>query len=263
MARLTWNASGLRLYETGIDRGVLYVAGQPGVAWTGLTSVVERPSGASQRAYYLDGVKYLNLSSSEEFEATINAFTYPDEFAQCDGTARAYSGLLIMQQPRKSFGLSYRTKVGNDLTGTDYGYKIHIVYNALASPSDRTYSSLSDSADPSDFGWAITTRPSTITGYKRTAHLVIDSRYTNPATVAAVEAILYGTDSNSARLPSSTELLAVFEANTIVTVTNHGDGTFTVTGPDEVILMLDSTTFQITWPSAVFINEISYNISSL
>lgn len=263
MTRLSWAAVGERFYEIGVDRGVLYVDNQEGVAWTGLTSVVEHPSGGSPRPFYIDGVKYLNLPSSEEFEATINAFTYPDEFASCDGTARFHRGLFITQQPRKSFGLSYRTKVGNDLAGTDYGYKIHIVYNALAAPSQRANNTISDSTNPSDFSWDITTRPPAMTGYKQTAHVMVDSRSTNPATISAIEDILYGTDSNSARIPTLTELIDVFETYATLTVTDNGDGTFTVAGPVEAIQMLDVTTFRITWPSAVVVDANSYTISSL
>ncbi len=262
MPRLIWNSVGTRFYETGVDRGVLYVEGLPGVAWTGLTSVVEHPTGGSQSAFYIDGVKYLNIPSAEEFEATINAFTYPDEFGQCDGTNRIHSGLFITQQRRKSFGLSYRSKIGTDLNG-EFGYKIHIVYNALAAPSDRTNKTLDDSTDPADFSWNITTRPPSTLGYKRTAHIIVDSRLTNPATMAAIEDILYGSESELPRVPSLTELFDVFEANAILSVTDNGDGSFTVSGPDEAILMLDSTTFQITWPSAVFIDAESYTITSL
>lgn len=262
MPRLIWSETGERIYETGVDRGVLYVDGQPSVPWIGLISIVEKPSGGSQRAFYIDGVKYLNIPSADEFEATINAFTYPDEFAHCEGTTRIHSGLFVTQQPKKSFGLSYRTKIGNSLT-SDYGYKIHIVYNAIASTSQRTYKTLNDLADPTDFSWDITTRPPAMTGYKSTAHLIVDSRYTNPATISAVEDILYGTDSYAARLPSLAELVDIFEANSILSVKDHGDGTFTVSGPVEALQMLDSNTFKITWPSAVVIDDNSYTISSL
>lgn len=264
MPRLTWNGSGERFYETGVDRGVLYVGEDQGVAWTGLTSIAEKPSGGSPTPYYLDGVKYLNVPSSEEFEATISAFTYPDEFVRCEGTSEIHSGLFIMQQQRVPFGLSYRTKIGNDLAGSEYGYKIHIIYNALATPAQRTFNSLSESTDPSDFSWDITTRPPlNAASYKRTAHVVIDSRSTNAGTMAAVEDILYGSDTDTARIPSLDDLLVVFEVNSILIVTDNGDGTFTVTGPDEAILMLDSDTFQITWPSAIVIDADSYTISSL
>lgn len=263
MARLSWAAVGERFFETGIDCGVLYVGAQPGVAWSGLISIVERPSGGSPKAYYMDGVKYLNVPSAEEFEATINAYTYPNEFGVCDGTVTFHSGLLITQQPRKSFGLTYRTKLGNDSDGADHAYKLHLIYNALASPSQRTNNAIGSSVDPNNFSWDITTRPPSTTGYRRTAHVVIDSRLTNELTMAAVEDVLYGTDSMAARLPSLAELIAIFDNNTLFTVVDHGDGTFTVTGPSEAILMTDPDTFQITWPSAIYIDADSYTINSL
>lgn len=210
MPRLTWSAVGERFYETGVDRGVLYVNGIYGVAWTGLTSVAESPSGGEARPYYIDGVKFLNISSAEEFEATINAFYRPLEFGPCDGTASIQNGLFVTQQPRKSFGLSYRTKLGNDVDGSDHAYKIHLVYNALAAPSERSNNTLGDSADPSVFSWAITTLPPSITGFKPTAHLVIDSRSTDPSVLSNVEDILYGNEANTAHLPSPDELIAIF-----------------------------------------------------
>jgi hypothetical protein len=259
--RLDWNAVGSRTYEVGVDRGVLYVDSQPGVPWNGLTSVNESSSGGEAQAYYIDGVKYLNLSTPEEFQATVTAFTYPDEFGQCDGTAQVRTGLFVTQQRRKSFGLSYRTKIGNDLT-PDHGYKIHLIYNALAAPSDRDNATISDSTDPNDFSWAITTRPPAMTGYHRTSHVVIDSRYTDPVTLAAVEDILYGTDVLSASLPSLSELSAIFDTVTTLIVTDNGDGTFTIEGPDSAVEMLDERTFQINWPTAVYLDEISYTVSS-
>lgn len=262
MSRLMWNDAGQRFYETGIDRGVLYPNGADGVAWNGLTSVAVHPSGGSARSYYMDGVKYLNIPSSEEYVATIKAYTYPDEFAQCDGTTRVHSGLFITQQARKSFGFSYRTKVGTDLDG-DSGYKIHIVYNALAEPSDKTYNSIGDSIEPIDFSWEITTLPPEMTGYKRSAHLEIDTRSSNPSALLDVENILYGTEENEARLPTLTELIEVFDVYAILSVTDHGDGTFTVSGPDEAIVMLDASTFEITWPSATPIDADTFSISSL
>lgn len=263
MARLDWNALGARYFELGVDRGVLYVADQPGVAWTGLISVQENPSGGDPRPFYIDGVKYLNIPAAEEFQATITAFTYPPVFGTCDGTAQINSGLFITHQPRKSFGFSYRSIVGNDLSGSDYGYKIHIVYNALAAPSQRDNTTLGDSADPSPFAWDITTKPPAMAGYKRTAHIIVDSRYTNPVTMSAVEDILYGSASDSARLPGLAELIELFADNTILTVTDHGDGTYSVNGPDSAIQMLDDSNFQITWASAIYIDADTYTISSL
>ena len=210
MARLDWNATGVRFYETGVDRGVLYVGDAPGVAWTGLTSINEAPTGGDARAFYIDGVKYLNLASSEEFEATINAFSSPPEFGPCDGTVSIQNGLFVTQQPRKQFGFSYRTKIGNDTDGAEHAYKIHLVYNALAKPSSRDNGTMGDSTDPTGFSWAITTLPPSMTGYKPTAHMVIDSRYTLASTLVTVEDILYGSDTNSPRLPSPDELIAIF-----------------------------------------------------
>lgn len=263
MPRLNWDNTGERLYETGVDRGVLYVGDQPGVSWTGLTAVEENPSGGSPRPYYLDGVKYLNIPSAEEFEGTISAFTYPQEFAVCEGITPFHAGLLVTQQIRKSFGLSYRTRVGNDLSGTDHAYKIHIVYNALAAPSQRTFNSVGDSEELADFSWAITTRAPVASGYRRSAHVIVDTRYTNPNTVSAVEDILYGSDIGPSRIPGLLELLDVFETHSTVIVTDNGDGTFTVSGPDNIVQMIDSDTFQIDWASAIYIDVDSYTLSSL
>lgn len=211
MPRLSWSAVGERFYETGVDQGVLYVGTNPGVAWTGLTSVSESPSGGEPKAYYIDGIKYLNLSSAEEFEATVNAFNSPPEFGPCDGTVSIQNGLFVTQQPRKPFGLSYRTKVGNDIDGSDHAYKIHIVYNALAAPSERSNNTIGDSTDPNSLSWSITTRPPLVTGFKPTAHFLIDSRLTPQEVLTEIEDILYGSDANSPRLPSALELTDLFK----------------------------------------------------
>jgi hypothetical protein len=261
MPRIAWGAPGERFYEAGVDRGVLYVGALPGAPWNGLTSVNVSSSGGDAKAYYIDGIKYLNIPSSEEFEATITAYTYPKLFGECDGTVQVRTGLFVTQQRRKSFGFSFRTQVGNELT-SDLGYKIHIVYNALAAPTDRKNATLSDNADAEDFSWSVTTRPPAISGYRRTSHVVIDSRETDPVTLSAVEDILYGTDINTARLPDFAELVTIFDTLTTVTVTDNGDGTFTVVGPDSAVQMLDAELFQITWPTAVYIDADTYNISS-
>lgn len=260
MPRLVWNGSGTRYYETGIDRGVLYIGSNPGIAWAGLTSVVENPVGGEPRSFYLDGSKYLVASSSEEFEATISAYTYPDEFGACDGTVKVREGLYITQQKRIPFSFSYRTRIGNDQDGVEHGYKIHIVYNATAAPSQRTYSSIDDSAEPTDFSWDIVTRPPNI--YTPT-HVVVDSRTTDPLILELLENILYGSDTENSRLPAYDELLEIFDTIVRLTVTDNGDGTFTLVAPNTALIMLDETTFQLTWPSAIFIDEDSYNVSSL
>lgn len=212
MPRLIWGAAGERFFETGLDRGVLYLPSDPGVVWNGLISISESPDGGEAKPYYLDGIKYLNVSASEEYAATISAYFYPREFGVCDGQVSIQNGLIATQQPRKSFGLSYRTRVGNDVVSSDFSYKIHLVYNALAEPSSRQNSTLGGSTDPSSFSWVISTKPPTITGYKPTAHLVIDARFTDPTILATVEDILYGTETDLARLPDPDELIAIFTA---------------------------------------------------
>jgi hypothetical protein len=260
--QLVWDAVGERRYEAGVDHGVLYVDNSPGVAWNGLTSVSEKPSGGTSTAYYIDGEKYLNSPDAGEYAATIEAFTYPDEFEICEGTFSPYSGLLVTMQERKPFGLSYRTKVGDDVNGTDNAYKIHLVYNALAEPSQRANKTQSDAADLSAFSWDITTQPPTVPGFKRTAHYVIDSRRTDPAALMVMEEILYGTESDAPRLPDPTELLNIFLTNTSFVVIDNGDGTFTASGTDFEVEMLDDDIFQISTPGAVFIDANTYTLTS-
>jgi hypothetical protein len=200
MSKIIWDASGARVYETGVSHGVLYPMStqtpgtyEKGVAWNGLSSVSESPSGAEANPIYADNIKYLNLMSAEEFEATIEAYTYPDEFAECDGSALISTGMYATQQPRKQFAFSYRTKIATD-TDADAGYKLHIVYGALASPTEKSYESVNDSPEAMTFSWDITTTPVNVTGYKPTAHIVIDSRKCNAGKLATLLETLYGKD---------------------------------------------------------------------
>lgn len=211
MSRLVWGAAGQRFYEAGTDRGVLFVDNL-GVVWNGLKSVTEAPSGGSPKPLYIDGIKYLNLAEAEEFQATLEAFSSPAEFALCDGEMSVYAGLSVTQQPRKSFGLSYRTRVGNDIDDLDYGYKIHIVYNALAAPAQRDRTTLGSTSDPLSLSWSITTTPPIVDGFRPTAHLVIDSRTSPPQALSALEDILYGTNETVSRLPSIQEVIDIFTA---------------------------------------------------
>lgn len=225
MSKLKWDQTGERLYETGVRNGVLYPLGSngtypKGVAWNGLTAVTESPSGAEATPLYADDIKYLNLMSTEEFGATIEAYTYPDEFAECDGSAALATGVQIGQQARKTFGLCYRTALGNDVVGNDYGYKLHIIYGALAAPSEKAYATINDSPEAITFSWEVTTTPVNVTGFKPTASITIDSTKANAAKLAALEEILYGKDAVSggqaveARLPLPDEiaqLMAVAE----------------------------------------------------
>lgn len=198
MARnIIWDESGERIYETGVDRGVLYPQSKQGlypagVAWNGLTAVNENPTGAEPTPLYADNIKYLNLMSAEEFGASIEAYTYPDEFEACDGSAELTPGVIIGQQDRNGFGLCYRTLVGNDIDGNDHGYKLHLIYGAKAAPSDKGYATINDSPDAIAFSWEVTTTPVNVTNHKPTASLVIDSTKVEPAKMAAIEEILYG-----------------------------------------------------------------------
>lgn len=209
MSRLIWGTVAQRFYEAGVDRGVLFIDNL-GYVWNGLKSVSEAPTGGAPKPVYIDGVKYMNLAEAEEFEATIEAFSAPFEFKQCDGETPVYAGLSLTQQPRKSFGLSYRTQLGNDVSDTDYGYKLHLVYNALAAPSQRSRTSLSSTTDPLTLSWPISTTPPAITGYKPTAHVVIDSRATSLEIMNEVEDIIYGSESTISRLPTISELITLF-----------------------------------------------------
>ena len=210
MAKLVWDQTGERLYETGVKNCVLYIPTDgvysKGVAWNGITAVNESPSGAEPNPLYADDIKYLNLLSTEEFGASIEAYTYPDEFAQCDGSASIAKGVSIGQQTRKTFGLCYRTTLGNDTEGNDYGYKLHFIYGALAAPSEKAYATINDSPEAITFSWEISTTPVEVTGYKPTASLTIDSTAANPTKLAALEDILYGTEQTEARLPLPNEI---------------------------------------------------------
>lgn len=198
MAKLEWDKTGERLYETGTDRGVLYVASNgtypTGVAWNGLTGVDENPSGAEANAQYADNIKYLELRSAEDFGATVTAYTYPDEFEQCDGSAEPTTGMYIGQQARKTFGMSYRTKIGNDTDGDEHGYYIHLIYGATASPSQRSYKTINDSPEPIEFSWEVTTTPVNIAGYKPVAHVRINSTKADAEKLAVLESVLYGSN---------------------------------------------------------------------
>lgn len=220
MARLSWDKVGERYYETGVDRGVLYLpdsqgAYTTGYAWNGLTTVTESPSGAESNPQYADNIKYLNLISTEEFGGTIEAFTYPDAFAECDGTATPTPGVGIGQQTRKTFGLCYRTKLGNDLDGQDHGYKLHLVYGALAAPSEKAYATVNDSPEAITFSWEFTTTPVEVgqiagVDYKPTSNIVIDSTKVDAEALETLEEFLYGSVGSDPSLPSPAAVIAIF-----------------------------------------------------
>ena len=209
--RLVWDQTGERLYETGVDRGVLYLLDNSakyskGVAWNGLTAVTESPSGAEATAIWADNMKYLNLISAEEFGCTIEAYTYPDEFAECDGSANLVEtgGVVIGQQNRKVFGLCYRTLVGNDVNANDHGYKLHLIYGCQASPSEKAYATVNDSPEAITFSWEVSTTPVNVTGFKPTACITIDSTKCDTTCLTALEEILYGKDAGEEGTPAAT-----------------------------------------------------------
>lgn len=225
--KLVWDKTGEHFYETGVKNGVLYPMSASGtypkgVAWNGLTAITESPSGAEATALYADDIKYLNLMSNEEFGATVEAYTYPDEFAECDGSASLTEGVYIGQQARKTFGLCYRTTLGNDAKGNDYGYKLHIIYGAMASPSEKAYSTINDSPDAITFSWELSTTPVAVANFKPTASLTIDSTKVDVAKLTALEEILYGKDGTGEdhttgavdpRLPLPDEIATLMKAS--------------------------------------------------
>lgn len=240
MSKLTWDGVGQREFETGVDRGVLYLPNAGGVydkgyAWNGLVTVTEAPSGASANPQYADNQKYLNLISAEQFEGTVDAFTYPDEFSVCDGSAEPTPGVKLGQQPRKLFGLCYRTRLGNDQEGTEYGYKLHLVYNAQAAPSQKAYGTINDSPAAITFSWGISTTPVQAPDpYKPTASMTIDSTTVDADALTALEDILYGTAGADPRLPLPAEVISIF-SGTITSVETseptYNAGTHTITIP--------------------------------
>ena len=217
MPKLTRDNTGERIFETGVKQGVLYpiqIDGKytKGVAWNGLTAVTESPSGAEATPLYADDIKYLNLLSNEEFGATIEAYTYPDEFAECDGSAALATGVMIGQQKRKTFGLCYRTTIGNDVDGNDHGYKLHLIYGCLAAPSEKAYSTINDSPEAITFSWEVTTTPVNVEGFKPTSQITIDSTKADPTKLTALEAVLYGSETVEAKLPLPDEVATLMSA---------------------------------------------------
>lgn len=262
MSKIEWNEPGKRLYESGIDRGVLFVGNNPGVAWNGITGVTETPMTESGVATYQDGVKQSEGYGNDDYKATITAFMYPQEFQLCDGTASLGGGLYMDRQERSRFHLSYRTKIGNDVQGTDFAYKLHLVYNALATPTAKNFVSLSGSVAPAAFTWNITTLPIEVPNMNPSAHFVIDSREVNKFLLQDFEKIIYGTETTAPRMPTIQEIMSLFGQWVTLVITDNGDGTWTAEGPDEVVNFVTETEFFIDWPSAVFLDADSYTVST-
>lgn len=260
MAKISWDAVGERFYETGIDRGVLYVDGKTAVPWNGLTSVKYSSEGGDLKSYYIEGKKYLTLNSSEDFVGTIKALFSPPEFDECDGSLEIFRGVYATQQMRKKFSFTYRTMVGNDIDGQSHGYRIHLILNALAKPSSREYQTINDSPEPSILSWDIASDPVEVFQNVYSSHLIFDSRITFSNILSEIEDILYGTDTSSPRMLTPSELINKYESYDSIFVTDNGDGTWTAQGNDDIIRITDGSLFSIDSREVVMINSTTYSM---
>lgn len=259
MTKLTWDQIGDRTFQTGLDRGVLYLSDGTPVPWNGLTGLDEAPTREAQ-PYYQDGVKTLDHHVLGEFSGTLRAFTYPDEFELYVGARSKGKGLFFHDQPPKSFGLSYRTRLGNDVDGVDHGYVIHMLYNLRAIPAGVTHSAIGSSMAPEEFAWALSSTPEFFAGYRPTAHVSIKSTDLSPALLGIVEEVLYGTDLANGYLPTLGELVDVIETPLIIT--DNGDGTWSASGSDRVVTKLSETSFQISGLDVVVVDNDTYQIQT-
>jgi hypothetical protein len=262
--RVSWNNSGERLFHTGVDRGMLYVGNAAGVPWNGLISVTENPSGGDATPTYLDGQKVLNVPGGENFAATIEAYGVPIEFAPCVGWGSLASGLFATEQPKETFGFSYRTLIGNDVEGTAFGYKLHIVFNALAKNADFSHKTITDSPSVQPYSFDVTTVPLPVSGQRATAHFIFDTRVVTENNIAKIESILYGSDTTDPTLPDATTIFNLKDVFATLQIIDNGDGTWTaVDNLGSILTMTDGETFSIDWDSAVVIDTDEYSISSL
>lgn len=261
MASIVWDEVGSHFYESGIDRGVLYSTEGNGVAWNGLISVDETVDGNSFTPLYFDGVKYADVLALGDFSGTLKAYTYPDEFLELEGVLEIGNGLFATNQSPQRFGLSYRAKIDSDVG--EEGYKIHVLYNLLAVPASTSHQTLTDQSAAIEFEWSLTSIPGNVPGFRPTAHLIFDSRLMAPLLLSDIENTLYGDELNNAKLPPISTLTSFIGAWVIIRITDNFDGTWTATGPDDLITMLDATTFQIIQANAVYLDADTYMISDL
>jgi hypothetical protein len=262
VARVEWDQVGQRIFETGLDRGVFYKENGVGYVWNGLTGVDEQRSGSSVVSYYYDGVKTLDVVSIGDYAGRVDAITYPPEFEPFDGMVEADEGLIFDQQMPRTFDLTYRTLIGNDTEGLDHGYKIHILYNLTAVPTNKSHRSVGANVEPSSLSWDVSSVPVVVPGYYPVSHVIVDSRKVSPAALEAIENILYGSPGVTPAVPQPDQLFALMELDTYLIITDLGNGTWTASGPDSVVSMLNSTTFQIASAGAVFNDANSYNVTS-
>lgn len=258
---LVWDQIGQRYYEAGVDRGVLYMPDGSGVSWNGLVSVTEKISGNEGSPIYFDGVKFANVMALGDFAATLKAYTYPDEFLQFEGVLEVDNGLFVTNQPVDRFGLSYRTRIGNDEVGDDLGYKIHVLYNLTAVAAEKNYVTFMETSNAIEFEWNITAIPGEVPGFSPTAHLIFDSRLTGPLVLNDIENALYGDGVTAPYLPPISVLVGFIGDWVIIRIIDNLDGTWTAIGPDDLITMLDATTFQIVQANAVYLDTDTYMVS--
>lgn len=260
MAKITWDDRSKYNYESGIDRGVFYPNNSSGIPWNGLQSVKETAESSTENIFYVDGIKYTNQITLGDYSATLEAFTYPDEFMEYDGT---YDD-MFSSQPRKTFNLSYRTKSGDSVNGSDAFYKIHLIYNAIVSPSEKTYLSLDSSVSPLTFSWDITTIPVEIPNSRPTSHLIIDTRYVYVDVLNVLEEMLYGTPTSTPHFPTIDEVFSIFEEHSLFRIIDHGDGSFTAISPDpEYVKLIDQTVIELSSPSLLILTSTTYTASTL
>lgn len=262
MTRLLWDEIGTHFFEAGVDRGVLYLSDNTGVAWSGLTAVDQDFDTETSEPLYFEGIKYFNMALMGDYNATLKALTYPPEFIPYEGYSDDGSGIYGDDQGPKLFGLCYRNRLGNDIFGTDFAYQLHLLYNLTAIPDTRVRNTESETALSDEFVWKISGLPANAPGYKATAHVILDSRYLPSYLLEYVEELLYGTDVITPSLPALADLVELMASWTLITITDNGDGTWTANGPDELITDNGDGTFEIDEATAVFLNEFTYDISS-
>lgn len=256
MVKLSWDAPGTRLFQAGVDRGVLYPSGSPAAAWNGLLGVSQRPEGGVPEGYYAEGRKYQTVSSVEDYNGTIRAYTYPQEFEACDGSIAIMPGFLADQQYRKPFSLTYRTLIGNDTLGTGYGYQLHLIYNALVSPSTKDFETLGEDIEPQEFEWDFTTTPIVAAPNLRpSAHYVLDSTRVPEVVMQLIENRLYGTNDTSPSMIQIEEIFDIFNSEDTLTVIDNGDGSATIIGSDAEVRQLTSTEYQISSPAVTSMGD--------
>jgi hypothetical protein len=262
MTTLVWDETGKHFYETAINKGVFYDSSGLGTSWNGLTSIEETVTNSIQPIHY-DGLKFNDIVTNGDFTGVLKAWTYPLEFLPYEGIIEEQRGFFVSAQPQGKFGLSYQTKIGNEIEGLDFGYKIHLLYNLTALPSQKTYQTLSDTSIPLEFEWTITGIPEAIENYRPTVHVIFDSTRLDPWLLEDLEGILYGDEDSDAYLPPLKGLATWVRKWDRLIIIDHGDGTWTAESPrEEDIIMLDETTFQITSETAIYLDEFTYEISS-